>query len=40
MDHDGGLDARAWMRRAPAEVVAMVRQMTLVEQCIGRTGER
>jgi hypothetical protein len=25
MDHDGGLDARAWMRHATTEVVAMVR---------------
>jgi hypothetical protein len=26
MDHDGGLDAREWMRHGPLEAVAMVRR--------------
>jgi hypothetical protein len=32
MDYDGGLDARDWMRHAPVEVVAMVRQTVAQKQ--------
>jgi hypothetical protein len=31
MDHGGDFDARAWMRHAPAEVVAMVRSAITTE---------
>jgi hypothetical protein len=31
MDHDGGLDAREWMRHGPLEAVAMVRHAIVAE---------